>query len=143
MGPFIRVRSTQFEILPGEAEELVNEGMYGKAMALYLTARLREWGYDAPFHCCEDWGWWVELAGYPFAFGVCIYGVECDGGQLDLYVTAGVVEPRQWSWRQFRFVATAPAVARLHADLVAIFGMDPEVQVLGTDLDAPFADDSC
>lgn len=35
MGPFIRVQSPKFAIVPGEAEELVNDGMYGKALAEY------------------------------------------------------------------------------------------------------------
>src|SRR5262249_50837217 len=89
VGPFIRVRSSTFAIRPGEAEELVNEGTYGKALAEYLTEKLRERGYYAPFFCCEDWGWWVELKGVPFVFGVCIYGRELGEGQLDLYVTDG------------------------------------------------------
>ena len=33
MDRFIHVRSKKFPILPGEKEELVNEGMYGKALA--------------------------------------------------------------------------------------------------------------
>lgn len=115
--------------------------MYGKALAEYLAEKLRELGYDAPFICCEDWGWWVELAGFPFTFGVCIYSIELAGGRLDLYATDGAVGPRQWSWRRFRFVSTAAAVAKLHADLIAIFQADPDVQVLGTDLDSPRFED--
>jgi hypothetical protein len=53
--------------------------MYGKALAQYLQLKLGERGYDAPFICCEDWGWWVELKA-PFTFGVCIYcGPEREG----------------------------------------------------------------
>jgi len=29
----------------------------------------------------------------------------------------------------------------LHSDLVSIFLADPDIQVLGTELDSPFADD--
>jgi hypothetical protein len=141
VGPFIRVQSPKFVVLPGEAAELVNEGMYGKVLAEYLTGKLRQRGYNVPFNCCEDWGWWVELAGFPFAFGVCIYGTELEGGQLDLYVTDGAVAARHWSWRRFRFVNTAEAVAKLHADLIAIFTADPDVRLLGTNLDSPFIDD--
>jgi hypothetical protein len=141
MGTFIRVQSPKFAILPGEEAELVNEGMYGKALAEYLLHRLRDRGYDARFCCCEDWGWWVELGGFPFPFGVCIYGRELTGGRLDLYVTDGAAAPRSWSWRRFRFVDTTAAAARLHADLVGIFQADPEVQLLGTELDSPFVDD--
>ena len=141
MNLLIRVRSPKFAILPGEAEELVNEGMYGKSLSEYLTVKLREQGYDAPFHCCEDWGWWVQLAGFPFPFGVCIYGKELQSGQLDLYVTDGAVAARQWNWRRFRFFDTAEAAAKLHADLIAIFSADRDVQLLATDLVSPFIDD--
>jgi hypothetical protein len=142
MGPFIRVNSSKFPILPGEADELVNEGMYGKALAEYLVSRLREYGYDAPFCCCEDWGWWVELAGFPCTFGVCIYGQECDDGHLDLYVTDGAVQDRVCSWRKFRFIDTGlrKAAIKLHGDLIDIFNADPEVRVLATDLDSPFVE---
>jgi hypothetical protein len=142
MGPFIRVASPRFPILPGEADELVNEGMYGKALTLYLVERLGARGYAVSGHCCEDWGWWIGLNGFPFLFGVCIYGRECDDGQLDLYVTDGAVRDRRWSWRVFRFVdnGARAAAARLHDDLVAIFEADPEVRILATDLDTPFVD---
>ena len=141
MDKFIHIRSAKFPILPGEKEELVNEGMYGKALAEYLQAKLRERGYDAPFICCEDWGWWVELQSTPFTFGVCIYcGPERDG-PLDLFCTDGATAPRKWSWSRFRFVDTSPYVNKLHDDLVAIFRADRDVQVLATDLDSPFAEE--
>ncbi len=144
MEKFIRIRSAKFPILPGEDEEMVNEGMYGKALAEYLLTRLRDAGYDAPFLCCEDWGWWVELKGFPFTFGVCIHGCLLQSGLLDLYVTdSATASERQWSWRRFRMINTgaAAARARLHADLLRIFNDDTEVEVLATDLDSPFVDD--
>ena len=70
MDKFIHIRSPKFPILPGENEELVNEGMYGKAAAEYLQLKLRERGYEVPFVCCEDWGWWVELKNAPFECAV-------------------------------------------------------------------------
>jgi hypothetical protein len=140
MDKFIHIRSAKFPILSGEKEELVNEGMYGKALAEYLQGKLRERGYDAPFICCEDWGWWVELKTAPFTFGVCIYcGPERDG-PLDLFCTDGATARKKWSWRRFRFIDTAPYVNRLHDDLVSIFQADRDVQVLSTALDSPFAD---
>jgi hypothetical protein len=138
---FIHIRSAKFPILPGEKEELVNEGMYGKAVAEYLQSRLRERGYNAPFFCCEDWGWWVELKDAPFRFGVCIYsGPECDG-PMGFYCTDGAVGRRKWSWSRFRFVDTKPWADKLHSDLVSIFRTDPEIQLPHTELDSPFADD--
>jgi hypothetical protein len=141
MDKFIHIRSAKFPILPGEKEELVNEGMYGKALAEYLQAKLKDRGYDAPFICCEDWGWWVELKNAPFPFGVCIYCGAETNGLLDLFCTDGAIGPRKWIWRKFRFVETAPWTKKLHEDLVSIFRADTEVQVISINLDSPFPDE--
>lgn len=140
MDKFIHVKSKKFPILPGEKEELVNEGMYGKALAEYLQTKLRDRGYDAPFIACEDWGWWVELKTAPFTFGVCIYCGPETGGPLDLFCIDGATGPRKWSWRRFQFVDTTPWAERLHADLVSIFRADSEIEVLSTSLDSPFSE---
>jgi hypothetical protein len=138
MNKFIHIRSSKFPILPGEKEELVNEGMYGKALAQYLQRKLKEHGYDASFFCCEDWGWWVDLKGAPFAFGVCIYCGPERKGLLDFYCTDGATAPKVWSWRKFKFIDTTAWTTKLHSDLVAIFRSDPEVEVVSTELDSPF-----
>lgn len=139
MGEFIHVRSSKFAVLPGEEEELVNEGTWGKALAEYLREKLVERGRDAPFACCEDWGWWVELRDVPFAFGVCIY---CDPERTaeprDFFVTDGATGPRKWSWRRFRSIDTRPHAERLREELAAIFRGDPEVEVVTTSADSPF-----
>ncbi len=131
MNKFIHIRSAKFPILPGEKAELVNEGMYGKALALYLQQHLSDRGYDAPFICCEDWGWWVELNTAPFAFGVCIYCGPENDGPLDFVCTDGATGPRKWLWKQFRFVETEPYVKKLLEDLIAIFESDPEIKIAG------------
>lgn len=141
MDKFIHIRSPKFQILPGEKEELVNEGMYGKALARYLQGKLKDRGYDVPFIGCEDWGWWVELKNAPFTFGVCIYCGPEVAGPLDLFCTDGATGGRKWSWRNFRFMDTAPWVSKLHEDLVSIFRADPEVEVISTDRDSPFAEE--
>jgi hypothetical protein len=130
MDKFIHIRSSKFPILPGEKEELVNDGMYGKALAEYLQARLREQGYEAPFVCCEDWGWWIELKTAPFAFGVCIYSGPEEDGPVDFACTSGAIAPRKWSWKRFRFVETSPWVDKLHEDLLAVFRADKEVEIV-------------
>lgn len=142
MTPFIHITSAKFSILPGEAEQIVNDGTYGKALAEYLTGKLRELGYSAPFFCCEDWGWWVELAGHPYTFGVCIYGRVCADDSLELYLSDGARPARRWSWRRLCFVDTGAdeAAASLRNDLVAIFRADPDVHVHATDLESPFSD---
>ncbi len=140
MKKFIHVRSAKFPILTGEKEELVNDGMYGKALAEYLQAKLKARGYDAPFICCEDWGWWVELKSAPFAFGVCIYCGPEPGEILDLFCTDGTTDRTKWSWRRLRFVDTGPWTEKLHADLVSIFQSDADVVIVSTSLNSPFPD---
>jgi hypothetical protein len=138
MDKFIHIKSTRFPILPGEREELVNEGTYGKALAEYLQVKLRERGYDVPFVCCEDWGWWVELKSAPFAFGVCIYSGPEESGPVEYACTSGVAAARCWSWRKFRFVDTTPWSDKLHEDLMAVFRADDEVQIVGVSDEMPF-----
>lgn len=135
---FIHIRSPKFPILPGEKEELVNEGMYGKALAEYLRAKLEARDYRAPFICCEDWGWWIELKSAPFTFGVCIYCGTEDVDPLNFFCTHGATATKAWSWRRFRFIDTRPWSEKLHADLIAIFEADPDVTIVGTSLDEPY-----
>jgi hypothetical protein len=137
MEKFIHIRSSKFPILPGEKEELVNDGMYGKALAEYLREKLIDRGYDAPFVCCEDWGWWVELSTAPFAFGVCIYSGPEENGPVDFVCADGTTGPRKWSWRRFRFVDTAPWVSQLHNDLMDVFRADGDVEIVGTPNEFP------
>jgi len=137
MDRFIHIRSLKFPILPGEKEELVNEGMYGRALAEYLQAKLRERGYDAPFVCCEDWGWWVELKAAPFAFGVCIYSEPQEEGPVEFVCTDGAPGTRKWSWKRFRFVDPTPWVKQLHEELLAVFQADEDVEILGTSEEFP------
>lgn len=41
--------------MPSEAEELVNEGIYGNAFAEPVEKNLKQRGYEIPFTCCKDW----------------------------------------------------------------------------------------
>mgnify|MGYP006955277577 FL=1 len=139
MKTFIHIRSSKFPILPGEKEELVNEEMYGKAVAQYLQANLQDRGYKAPFFCCEDWGWWVELKNAPFVFGVCIYSGPEREGPVDYFCTDNIYGQKKWSWSKFRFLDTEPWVKRLHEDLITIFRADPKVDLVNAECEAPFA----
>ncbi len=132
MKEFIHLRSARFPLLPGEAEEMVNGGLVGKALALHLQEQLRRLGRDVPFVCCEDWGWWVELAGTPFRFGVCVYSLPSDGGIAEFCCTDGASAERIWNWRTLSWIDTAPWAQALHGELQAIFRDDPEVELLGS-----------
>jgi hypothetical protein len=137
MDKFILVKSSKFRVLPGEEKDLVNEGMYGKALAMYLQAKLGERGYEVPFFCCEDWGWWVELKNVPFDFGVCIYSGPVGDGPIVFSCTDSAHASRKWSWRKFRFMGTEAWSKKLHEDLMAIFKSDNEVEIVGVS-DEPF-----
>ena len=130
MGNFIHIRSSKFPILPGEEAELVNDGLYGKALALYLQEKLNQHGCDSPFICCEDWGWWVELMTAPFALGICIYCINVDDAASEFVCTDSILGPRKWSWKRFWFMDTAPWVKQVHETLVNIFQSDQEVQIV-------------
>lgn len=139
MGTFIQIRSEKFRPLPGEDDEIVNEGMYGKALATHLQTELQKRHHDAAFICCEDWGWWVELKDAPFRFGVCIY---CDPTQTipTEYVCTDEAPAggRVWSWRKFAFVDTAPWTQRLNDDLISIFQQDTDVELVATHDEFPY-----
>ena len=137
MERFIHVRSKKFPVLPGEEQELINDGMYGKALAQYLREQLVKLDYDAPFECCEDWGWWVELRGAPYTVGVCIYCGQESEGILNYFVSSSLNGGKVWSWKKFRLLDTSQWNDRLFGDLVQILQSDPEVEVLATDLDGP------
>jgi hypothetical protein len=135
MDRFIHIRSTKFPILPGEKDELVNEGTYGKALAEYLRGKLSDLGYVSPFVCCEDWGWWVELSGAPFVSGVSIRSKPQDDQPVDFVCVSDPDEGRRWSWRRFRFVDASWWAVKLHGDLLKIFQADQDVQVIGVHKD--------
>lgn len=129
--PFIHIKTAKFPVLPGEDDELVNEGTYGKALALYLEERLKEKSHRVPFICCEDWGWWVEIEGHPFTTGVRIYATENLAESHELCVAVAPDPGQRWSWSRFRFVDTTKVAKKLFADLNQIFTSDPEVETLG------------
>lgn len=139
MSKFIHIKSAKFPILPGEQDEIVNDGMYGKALAEYLQTKLKMRGYQSPFCCCEDWGWWVDLRGFSIPFGVCIYsGTRHDDGVSEYACTDGARAKRQWSWKRFRFVDTQPMAEQLQQDLLTIFQADRNIVIIGTSDNYPF-----
>jgi hypothetical protein len=128
--PSVHLRSPRFVVQPGEDDELVNEGTYGKVLALYLQEALAGRGWEVPFICCEDWGWWVEIGGQPYTLGLCVYGSPDLAETNELAVKCSLDPGRRWSWRRFRFVDTGPRVERLNADVLALFADDPAIEIL-------------
>lgn len=135
--PFVHVRSSKFPAMPGEEDELINPGMYGKALATHLQERLLEKGYGSPLYCCEDWGWWVAVKHGDFSSGVCIYCIRQSENEQEYCVCTGSKPGRRWSWRKFRMMDFTPSVMKLDGDLRLIFASDPEVEVVGFPEDMP------
>ena len=130
--PFLHIRSAGLRMLPGEDQELVNEGTYGKACALYLQAQLTARGYAVPFFTCEDWGWWVEILGLGRVCGIGIYGRTIDDSEdLDLCVTVLTPLASRWPWFGARAQESSSEIARLQEWLRMIFEEDPDISILG------------
>jgi len=69
------LKSPLFAVEPGE-DNHTNPGLYGRALANWLCARLVEHGYPDAEVIAEDWGW-------------CIL---CSPGDVRLWVGCGVVD---------------------------------------------------
>ena len=129
--PFLHIRSTKLRILPGEDDELVNEGMYGKACAQYLQSNLSSRGYSVPFFVCEDWGWWVEVKGLDFTCGIGVYGMQIDDSEdLDICVTVLTPKCKKWNWTKLRSIDTSVEVNKLHETIRTILGDDNDVTII-------------
>lgn len=112
-------RSTLFEIEDGEDEE-TNPLCYGRQLANWLAASLRDEGVRVEDVFPEDWGWCVMVKKAPFSLWVGCSNVHGSEGQWpndtpprgkDVVWTCTVVaEVPLWK-RFFRQPDTAPEVA--------------------------------
>ncbi|MCY2973330.1 MAG: hypothetical protein NTW52_01545 [Planctomycetota bacterium] len=136
--PFLHVRSAKFRVLPGEDVELVNEGMYGKSLALYLQVKLAENGYKTPCVVCEDWGWWLEVKRLDLTCGIGVYGMQIDDtDDLDLCVTVLTPKGKKWNWAKLRSIDTSSEVEKLHDTIRSIFTDDLDITIVCESLDFP------
>ena len=131
MPMFLHVRSAKWPILDGEDNEIVNPSTYGKAFAEYLRSSLSNLGYDVPFCCCEDWGWWVEVKLPNKRVGLCCYRDHDENTDCDFVCSTSLDKNRVWCWSRFRFVDLTRPLAKLSDDLRTIFRDDPEVEYIG------------
>ena len=97
--------SPLFRVEPGEEAES-NPGRYGRQLATWLAARLRDRGHDAGPATPEDWGWSVDCRKAPDRFVVACGSVD-DG-------RAGAGQPATITWHCF-VVAASPILRRLLA----------------------------
>jgi hypothetical protein len=130
-GSCIQITTKKFQKLDGEDSELINAGMYGKALCKYLEDKLKAIGYNIPFYCNEDWGWWIEIKGYEIKIGLLIY-CNLDENEIisDYAIMPSVDKERVWSWRRFRWVNTLPTVNKIITDLKSIFKNDSDIEAV-------------
>ena len=93
--PILEFESSAFGISPGE-DKKTNPGIYGKALAEWLTQQLRGVGYPAGEVLAEDFGWCVPIRSHPHS----------------LYVVCASAGNGPNRWRVFAF-AEGGIVARL------------------------------
>jgi len=137
-GICVHLKTAKFPVMDGEKEEMVNEGMYGKAISLHLKEMLSRVGYDVPLVCCEDWGWWVEVKGFPFVLGLCVYCSENEPGKIAEYaIMSSITDEKKWSWKKLGMINTTEIVGKLMDNVESIMRDDKDIQVIGRVDDFP------
>lgn len=127
---FVQIESDKFPIQPGEDEEIVNDGMYGKALAEYLQKEMVKIGYDAPSFCAEDWGWWLGVSKDNYKSGLCIYCTS-EPPALKTYAICEEAQSfTKWSWSKFKKISYEKEILQLRADLMSVFKNDPDIKVI-------------
>lgn len=120
MKTMIEFTSDSFPAEPGEEEE-VNPGRYGRGLARFVAAGLREKGFEAGEPFAEDWGWQVDIANDGFPLWIGCGNIEDSPNAFLVFI-----EPSKPVIRKlFRKIETRPAVERLAAalhDLLAASG---------------------
>jgi len=140
MSAFIHIRSQKFPPLPGEEEETVNEGMYGKALCQYLQKAFQKQGYQELVYFCEDWGWLLEVKDFPISVGICVYSDAEQGESVTDYVLtdSSLGKMKKWSWKKFSYVDYSDSWAKFNQDLLKILESDPDVDIIGVLKEFPF-----
>jgi hypothetical protein len=108
VGPTYCVTTVHFAVEPGEDGE-TNPGIYGRAFARWLAARLRERGESIEEIIPEDFGWCVILRRKPYLLWLACGNRDGSTTEWGAYVVA---EPSLVG-RLFRRIDPGPEVARL------------------------------
>jgi hypothetical protein len=138
-GSCVVIETEKFPVLPGEDEEIVNPGMYGKALCQYLERELPRQGIEVPFFCNEDWGWWLEVNQGGFKMALCIYSCpEGDPNPKTYAILPSIPTAKKWSWSKFRSIDVSQDVLRVMNSLERLFQSDPEISSVTRHDDFPF-----
>lgn len=126
----LRFSSTRFVVEPGEDDE-TNPGVFGRQLAAWLAAELRNRGYRDAEAIPEDWGWCIMCLRQPFALWIGCGNVESDEDDATArpivwrcFVEAEVPILK----KLFARPDTAAAKAKLRAELVQVLTDDPSIR---------------
>ncbi|MDA7503732.1 hypothetical protein N8553_01975 [bacterium] len=152
--PFIEIDAPHLCVMENEAEELCNDGIYGKALAEFLQAQLSKHGYRSEWIVCEDWGWCVPAEVDGFNMFICVYGFtknddetakaiyakhgseptdvksEPAGIPLSLCVTVSTQPGKHFDWRRLRRIDRSDMITKLNNDLIKIFEEDSNIRLI-------------
>ena len=127
-GTWVTIDTNKFPILEGEDEELVNEGMYGKALCQYLEKKLPSTGVEIPFFLCEDWGWWIEVKDKEFKMGLCIYSdPDAETSPEKYAISSSITNKKKWLWTKFKRIDVSESVLKVINSVETILKNDPEI----------------
>jgi len=127
-GTCISLETDKFPVLPGEDSEVVNEGMYGKALCIYLQSELPSFGITVEHYCAEDWGWWLGVIENDFKLGLGIYSHNPIGQSPQAYAIHSLITNRKkWYWRQFKSVDVTINVTSIFDKIENALGFDSEI----------------
>ena len=123
--PLLEFKSSAFPVVMGEDDE-TNPGIFGKALARWLSEQLRARGFPSGDVIAEDFGWCVPLLGKPPA----------------LYVACASTDEAEDQWRVFAFAESGlmsrifgkdtdgESLKVLYAAVKGILEVAPQVQQL-------------
>jgi hypothetical protein len=135
----VAIETKIFPLLEGEEDELVNEGMYGKALCKYLNNKLPLAGIEVPFFCCEDWGWWIEVKDNEFKMGLCVYSDPDAEKDPEKYaIISSITNGKKWSWSKFKKIDMTEKVLKIMDTVDKIFREDHEITSVTRHDDYPF-----
>jgi hypothetical protein len=135
----VAIETTKFPVLDGEAGEIQNEGMYGKALCTYLEGHLPRKGISVPFFGPEDWGWWLEVEDEGFQMALCIYSDPDAETDPERYaILPSIQNERKWSWSKLRKIDVSKNVLRIMDTVEEIFREDADIAKVSRHDDVPF-----
>ncbi len=124
----LRFQTDFFQPERGEEEE-TNPGRYGKALAQWLTEKLKERGVAVEGIVPEDFGWVVMVSRKPFKLWL---GCGNTDGSTNEWSVFPVAEPSMIQ-RLFRRVNPAAEVEKLRAHLAELVPSIPGVSNVAWD----------